>query len=240
MNKKDTLIRLYKDYTKKYLNQIIFSVLLSVIVAASTSSIAWLLDPAIKKIFIEKDQTLILIIPILIIVAFTTKGVSLYFAKVTMIGVGEHVKKDVQSDLMSSLIKADTQLIEGKHTGKFIGHLTTDVGMINNLISVAILNLFKDSLTLIGLLAVMFYQNWKLSLMAIIMIPLASAAAKSLGKRMGKVSTEAMEKAGLLQTYLIEIFKNHKLVKIFQREEYEKVRTEKSIKDLMEKTKKLQ
>ena len=235
----NTLRRLYNDYTKKYLKKIIFSVLLSIIVAGSTSSIAWLLDPAIKKIFIEKDQTLILIIPILIIIAFTAKGLSLYFAKVIMIGVGEEVKKDVQSDMMRSLIKADTQIIDDKHTGKFIGHLMTDVGMINNLISVAILNIFKDSLTLIGLLIVMFYQNWKLSLLAIIMIPLATAAAKSLGKRIGKVSTEAMVKAGDLNTYLIEIFKNHKLIKIFQREDYEKTRTEKSLKELMEKSKKI-
>ena len=235
----NTLRRLYKDYTKKYLKKIIFSVFLSLIVAGSTASIAWLLDPAIKKIFIEKDQTLILIIPILIIVAFTAKGLSLYFAKVIMISVGEEVKKDVQTDMMRTLIKADTQIIDDKHTGKFIGHLTNDVGMINNLISVAILNIFKDSLTLIGLLIVMFYQNWKLALLAIIMIPLASAAAKSLGKRIGKVSTEAMEKAGALHTYLIEIFKNHKIIKIFQREDYEKVRTEKSIKELMEKSKKI-
>ena len=239
MNNIDILKRLYNDYTKKYVRKIIFSVFLSLIVAGSTASIAWLLDPAIKKIFIEKDQTLIFIIPILIIVAFTTKGLSLYFAKVTMIGVGEHVKKDVQIDMMRSLIKADTQIIDGQHTGKFIGNLTVDVGMINNLISVAILNLFKDSLTLLGLLGVMFYQNWKLSLMAIIMIPLASVAAKSLGKRIGKVSTEAMEQAGVLQTYLIEVFKNHKLVKIFQQENYERDRAESNIRALMEKSKKI-
>ncbi len=239
MKKINTLRRLYKDYTKKYLKKIIFSVFLSLIVAGSTASIAWLLDPAIEKIFIEKDQTLILIIPVLIIIAFTAKGLSLYFAKVIMIGVGEEVKKDVQYDMMRALIKADTQIIDDKHTGKFISHLMTDVGMINNLISVAILNIFKDSLTLIGLLIVMFYQNWKLSLLAMIMIPLASAAAKSLGKRVGKVSTEAMVKAGALNTYLIEIFKNHKLIKIFQREDYEKTRTEKSLKELMEKSKKI-
>tara|TARA_Y100000741_G_scaffold241451_1_gene184959 strand:- start:777 stop:2519 length:1743 start_codon:yes stop_codon:yes gene_type:complete len=239
MNNIDILKRLYNDYTKKYLGKIIFSVFLSLIVAGSTSAIAWLLDPAIEKIFIEKDQTLILIIPVLIIAAFASKGLSLYFAKVTMIGVGEHVKKDVQIDMMRSLIKADTQIIDSKHTGKFIGNLTMDVGMINNLISVAILNLFKDSLTLIGLLSVMFYQNWKLSLMAIIMIPLASIAAKSLGKRIGKVSNQAMEQAGLLSSYLIEVFKNHKLVKIFQQENYERDRAEKSISALMEKSKKI-
>ena len=239
MNNVDILKRLYNDYTKKYVGKIIFSVFLSLIVAGSTASIAWLLDPAIKKIFIEKDQTLIFIIPILIIVAFTTKGLSLYFAKVTMIGVGEHVKKDVQIDMLRSLIKADTQIIDSKHTGKFIGNLIMDVGMINNLISVAFLNLFKDSLTLLGLLGVMFYQNWKLSLMAIIMIPLASVAAKSLGKRIGKVSTQAMEQAGILQTYLIEVFKNHKLVKIFQQENYERDRAEINIRALMEKSKKI-
>ena len=97
-NNIDILKRLFNDYTKKYLGKIIFSIFLSLIVAASTSSIAWLLYPAIKKIFIEKDQTLIFIIPILIIFAFTAKGLSLYFAKVIMIGVGENVKKDVQID----------------------------------------------------------------------------------------------------------------------------------------------
>ncbi len=238
-NNIDILKRLFNDYTKKYLGKIIFSIFLSLIVAASTSSIAWLLDPAIKKIFIEKDQTLIFIIPILIIFAFTAKGLSLYFAKVIMIGVGENVKKDVQIDMMRSLINADTQIMDSKHTGKFIGNLTMDVGMINNLISVAILNLFKDSLTLLGLLGVMFYQNWKLSLMAIIMIPLASVAAKSLGKRIGKVSTQAMEQAGVLQSYLIELFKNHKLVKIFQQENYERSRAENNIRILMEKSKKI-
>jgi len=238
-NNIDILKRLFNDYTKKYLGKIIFSIFLSLIVAASTSSIAWLLDPAIKKIFIEKDQTLIFIIPILIIFAFTAKGLSLYFAKVIMIGVGENVKKDVQIDMMRSLINADTQIMDSKHTGKFIGNLTMDVGMINNLISVAILNLFKDSLTLLGLLGVMFYQNWKLSLMAIIMIPLASVAAKSLGKRIGKVSTQAMEQAGVLQSYLIELFKNHKLVKIFQQENYERGRAESNIRILMEKSKKI-
>ena len=126
--------------------------------------------------------------------------------------------------MLKSLIKADTQLIDNKHTGKFISNLTNDTAMITNLVSTVMLNLFKDTLTLIGLLSVMFYQNWKLALVAIIMIPVASVAAKSLGKRVGKVSTQAMEKAGTLNSYLIELFKNHRLIKIFQKEEYENQR----------------
>jgi len=233
------LKRLYNNYTKKYLNKILLSVFFSILLAGSTSSVAYLLDPAIKKLFVEKDQTLIFIIPIFIVFAFILKGVSLYVAKVLMIGVSLEVNKDLQKDMLKSLIKADTQFIDSKHSGKFITHLTHDVSMITNMISTGILNLFKDSLTLIGLLSVMFYQNWKLSLIALIMIPLASVAARSLGKRIGKVSTQQMDSAGILHTYLIEIFKNHKLIKIFQKETYENIRADKFINNLKEKSRKI-
>ena len=164
----EILRRVYQDYTKKFLPQILIAGFFSILVAASTSSIAWLLDPAIKKIFIEKDQTLVLVIPLIIIAAFTTKGLSLYFAKTTMISVGEEIKKILQADMLKSFIEADTEFIESKHTGKYVSNLTFDVTKITNLLTNALLNLFKDSLTLIGLLCVMFYQNWKLSLIAII------------------------------------------------------------------------
>ena len=233
------LNRLYKDYTKKYLNKIILSVFFSILLAASTSSVAYLLDPAINELFINKSQSLIYIIPLLIVIAFSVKGISLYIAKVIMINVAEEVRKDIQVDMFESLIRINTNQIEKKHTGKFIANLVNDVNMITNLLSTAILNLFKDSLTLIGLLSVMFYQNWKLSLVAIIMIPLASVAARTLGKRMSKVVTQQMQKAGLLNTYLIEIFKNHNLMKIFQREDYEKKRALDYLNTLKETSKKI-
>ena len=231
--------RLYKNYSKKFIKRIIFSGFFAILVAASTSSIAWLLDPAIKKLFIEKDLTLIFFIPILIIIAFTTKGASLYFAKTIMIGVAEEIKKMLQMDMINSLIKADTDLIDKKHTGKFISNLTYDVNLITNILSNGILNIFKDSLTLIGLLFVMFYQNWKLSLIALIMIPLSALVTRTLGKRIKKVSTEAQQSSGLLNVYLVEIFKNHKLIKIFQKENFEKNRSEKFIESLKEKNKKI-
>ena len=239
MNKIDILKRLFFEYSKKHISKILLSLFFALLVAGSTSAIAYLLDPAIKKIFIEKDQALIFIIPIFIIIAFATKGLSLYAAKVLMIGVSEEVRKDLQCDMLNNLIHADTKLIDNKHTGKFISLLTNDVAHIINLISNAVLSLFKDSFTLIGLLTVMFFQNWKLSLIAIIMIPLASLAAKTLGKRIGKVATEQMVKAGVLNTYLIELFKNHKLIKIFQQEKYENVRAQKYINEVKEKGKKI-
>ena len=231
--------RLYKEYSKKYINQILLSAFFAILVAGSTSAIAWLLDPAIKKIFVEKDQSLILMIPFLIILTFTTKGFALYFAKAIMISVAEEIKKTLQSEMVKSLINADTKLIDQKHSGKFISNLTYDVNHITTLLSTAILNLFKDSLTLIGLLFVMFYQNWKLSLIAIIMIPVASIASRTLGKRIGKVVTEAQEKSGFLNSYLIELFKNHKLIKIFQKEDYESKRADRHLSQLKDKNKKI-
>ena len=236
MNKKNIFKRLYEDYSKKYLGKIILSAFLSILVAASTSSIAWLLDPAIKKIFIEKDQSLLLIIPLGIILAFSVKGISLYMARAIMISVAEEIKKTLQVHMLSSLINSDTQTIDQKHSGKFISNVTYDVSHITNLLSNAVLNLFKDSLTLIGLLFVMFYQNWKLSLIAIIMIPLATVIARKLGKRMGKVATEAQEKSGHLNRYFVDLFKNHKIIKIFQRENYENIRSEDYVNALKDKS----
>ena len=231
--------RLYKNYTSKFISKIILAAFFSVIVAASTSATAWLLDPAIEKIFINKDQTLIILIPLAIIIAFSAKGISLYYAKLIMINVSEEVKKMLQTDMLKSFIKADTEIIENKHSGKYISNLNFDVMQITKLLSEAYLSIFKDGLTLVGLLCVMFFQNWKLSLIAIIMIPLATITAKILGKRMGKVTTEAQEKSGDLNRYLIDLFKNHKIIKIFQRENFEKSRSEKFVNDLKEKSAKI-
>ena len=198
----------------------------------STSATAWLLDPAIEKIFLNKDQTLIFIIPLAIIIAFSAKGISLYFAKLIMINVSEEVKKMIQTDMLKSFIKADTEIVESRHSGKYISNLNFDVNQITRMLSDAYLSIFKDGLTLIGLIGVMFYQNWKLSLIAIAMIPLATITAKVLGKRMSKVSTEAQEKSGDLNRYLIDIFKNHKIIKFFQREDFEEKRSETFVNNL--------
>ena len=236
MTNLEILKRLFKDYTIKYLNKIILAVFFSILVAGSTSATAWLLDPAIEKIFINKDQTLILVIPFLIVIAFATKGISLYMAKFLMITVSEEVKKRIQIDMLSSFIKSDTEFVENKHTGRYVSNLNFDVNQITGMLSNSFLSFFKDGLTLIGLLTVMFVQNWRLSLIAIIMIPVASIVAKRLGKRMSKVTTEAQEKSGDLNKYLIDLFKNHKIIKIFQREKYEYLRSEKFVNDLKEKS----
>ena len=232
--------RLYKDYTHKYLKKIIFAVFFAILVASSTSAIAYLLDPAIEKIFIEKDQTLIYLIPLAILISFSVKGLSLYISKVLMINVAEEVKADVQKDMLKSLIASDTNYIDKSHSGQFISRLNNDVMMLTHLISNAALSLFKDTLTLIGLLSVMFIQNWKLSLIAIFMIPLAGFTARILGKRISKVAVEFMQKSEIFTKRLVEVFKNHKLIKIFQAEKIENAKSYESLDDLKSKTIKTQ
>ncbi len=232
----DILKRLWSTYTKHYTFKILLSIFFSILVAGSTSAIAWLLDPAIKKIFIEKDQSLIYYIPIAIILAFSIKGGSLYIAKALMIKVGAEVSTLIRIDCLKSIIKSDVEYMDKKHSGKFISHITFDIGLITTLVSTAVLNIFKDSLTLIGLLIVMFYQNWRLSLFALVMIPLASFTARTLGKRISKISKQLQDIVGLLNTYLLEIFKNHRIIKIFQRENYEFSRSHEILTEFKDKT----
>ena len=236
MSTKQIIKRMYDEYVKKYILKILLAAFFSILVAGSTSATAWLLDPAIENIFLNKDKALIYIIPLAIIVAFSTKGISLYLAKILMIQISEEVKKMLQINMLKSFINADTQIIESKHTGKYISNLSFDVDQITRMLAEAFLSIFKDGLTLIGLLSVMFFQNWKLSLIAIIMIPLATIIARKLGKRMGKVATEAQEKSGHLNRYFVDLFKNHKIIKIFQRENYENIRSEDYVNALKDKS----
>ena len=197
---KKILLRLFNSYVKKHFYKLIIALFLSLVVAGSTGAIAWLLDPAVKKIFIDQDTTMMLLIPIAIALSFTIKGASLYTARIILIKISNNVVKTMQTQLASCILKSDINTIESKHSGKYLAHFFYDVGQVSQLVGSGILNLMKDTLTLIVLIGLMFYQNWKLSLIALVMIPLASIMARTLGKRIRKVTTEAQEKSGFLTT----------------------------------------
>ena len=240
MTNLELLLSLYKKYTSKYLGKIFLSIFFSALVAGSTALIAYLLDPAIEKIFIEKNERLMVLIPIAILFAFTIKGTSLYLAKYLLIQVGGEVQKVLQLQIMQSILKSNIEKVNKKHSGKFLSHISYDAGLVKKLVTDTILLFSKDTLTLLALIGVMFYQNWKLALFAIIMIPLASVAAKSLGKRVGKVTTQSQEVSGFLNSFFIEIIKNHKIIKIFQNENYENSRLSKIINSFKEKVVKIE
>ena len=218
------LKRLYKDHINRYLNKILLSLFLSLVVSISTSAIAWLLDPAVKKIFIENNQTYAWAIPLAIIIAFSSKGICLYFARILLIKTGQEISGELQTKVAKYILNTDIATIEKKHSGKFISNINFDAGQVNSLCSTGILNAMKDSMTLVALVGVMVYQNWKLTLFALIMMPLAAGLAKSLGKRIGKATSEAGEISGRLTAHLSEILKASKMIRIYQKEniEYEK------------------
>ena len=232
---KKIILRLFKNYIKKYFFKIFIALLLSLVVAGSTAAIAWLLDPAVKKIFIEQDETMILLIPLAIVLAFSTKGLSLYFARSSVIKVGHEISRELKDEMVASILKSDIHTLESKHSGKYISHFLYDVQYISNLVSTAVLNIMKDSLTLIVLLALMFYQHWKLACFAMIMMPLAAIVAKSLGKRIGKATSESAVVSGNLSSFLSELIKGSKIIKIYQKENFENERSKKLMKLMMEK-----
>ena len=230
------LKRLYKDHIKKQIKRILFALILSIFVAASTSATAWLLDPAVKKIFIDQDKTFAWLIPMLIIIAFSTKGVSLYLARINIIKVGAIISGELQKKLAKSIIFSDLETLDNRHSGKYISNISFDCGAVQNLVSTGVLNLMKDSFSLILLVSLMFYQNWKLASFAIFMMPLAIFFAKNLGKRIGKIQTQTGEMAGSFTTFLSEIFRASKMIRIYQREKIESERASNNIDRLIEKT----
>ena len=226
---KKILLRLFNSYVKKHLSKLLISLLLSVVVASSTGAIAWLLDPAIKKIFIDQNKTMMLLIPIAIALSFSIKGASLYTARTILINISNNVVKTMQTQLASCILKSDISTIESKHSGKYISHFFYDVGQIAALVGSGILNLMKDSLTLIVLVGLMFYQNWKLAIFALIMMPLAAIVAKSLGKRINKAVAKSTVIEGGLTAYLSEVIKGTRMIKIYQQENFEFDRSVKKI-----------
>ena len=233
------LKRLYKDHVNRYLNRILLSLFLSLVVSISTSAIAWLLDPAVKKIFIENNQTYAWAIPLAIIVAFSSKGICLYVARILLIRTGQEISGELQSKVARYILNTDIASIEKKHSGKFISNINFDAGQVNSLCSTGILNSMKDSLTLIALVGVMVYQNWKLTLFALIMMPLAAGLAKSLGKRIGKAVSQAGEISGRLTAHLSEILKASKMIRIYQKEEIEYQKSKDIITQMVNKSAKI-
>jgi len=218
---KKNLLRLYNNYVKKHFYKLVLALILSFGVAGGTAAIAWLLDPAVKKIFMEQDKTMLYLIPFAIVIAFSTKAISLYFARYILIRVGNEVVQNLQKQLSACVLKSDINTIESKHSGKYLAHFFYDVGQVSQMVSSGVLNLMKDSLTLVVLVGLMFYQNWKLALFALIVMPLAAFVAKSLGKRMGKAVSESAKIEGNLTAYLSEILKGSRMIKIFQQEKFE-------------------
>ena len=232
---KTVLKRLYKEHVKYHLKKIILCLVLSICIAATTATIAWLLDPAVKKIFIDKNQTLAWFIPIAIIITFSVKGLSLYYARVNINIVGQTIAGELQKKISKTILFSDIQTLDSRHSGKYISNVQFDCGQVSHLVSTGILNLMKDSFSVVLLVGLMFHQNWKLATFAIFMIPLAGGMAKNLGKKVGKATIEASQLSGNLVSFLSDILRGSRMIRIFQNEESESKKADKVISDLVNK-----
>jgi len=226
--------RIFKTQVRRYLSQILIIFVFIIISAIATSSVAWLLDPAIKKIFLEKNTTLLIIIPILIVLAFLIKSLSIYIIRIKTIKMAFNIIKNIQVLMAEKILSSDTSLIADKHSGKFISNFNNDTTTLWGVINGIAINAIKEFFTLILLLSLMFYQNWKLSILAIIMIPVAAFFSKKLGKKMGKFVNRSLEASENFTKFLSEILKATTLIKIFQKEEEESKNFKKVINDRIE------
>jgi subfamily B ATP-binding cassette protein MsbA len=227
--------RLYAEHIKYHLKTIVLCLVLSIIVAAASASTAWLLDPAVKKIFVEKDQTLAWLIPLAIIVTFASKGLSLYFARLNILKVGNIISGELQRKIAKTILFSDVQTLDSRHSGKYISNIQFDCGQVMNLVSVGVLNLMKDTFSVIFLVGVMFYQNWKLAIFAMLMIPLAGSLAKNLGKQIGKATAKAGEVSEKFVTFLSDIFRGSRMIRIYQKEHVEEQNAKNVVTELVEK-----
>ena len=240
MTKFELIKRIFRTQVKRYLSQVLIIFLFIIVSALATAAVAWLLDPAIKKIFIEKNKTLLIIIPGLIILAFIVKSISLYIIRIKTIKISFNVTKNIQILMADKILKSDTAFLVSKHSGKFISNFTNDTQVLLNVINGIAISALKEFFTLIALLGLMFYQNWKLSLLAIIMIPVAAFFSKKFGKRMGKFVNQSLLASEVFTKFLSEILKATSVIKIFQREDQELKNFRNIIEDRIEKMTKVE
>ena len=240
MEKLDLLKRIFRTQIKRYLSQIFIIFIFIIISAFATSAVAWLLDPAIKKIFIEKNKTLLFAIPVLIVLAFLLKSLAIYIIRTKTIKISFNVTKNIQIAMAEKILRSDTAFIASKHSGRFISNFTNDISTLLLVINNVAINAVKEFFVLIALIGLMFYQNWKLSILAIIMIPLAAYFSKIIGNRMGKIVKGSLQASEVFTKYLSEILKSTSVIKIFQQENKELDNFKKIIEDRIEKMTKVE
>jgi len=171
--------------------------------------------------FENKNTKMLYIIPIAIILTFIIKAFAVYGTRIVTIKVGIKIIKNIQTLMAKKFLLSDISHITKKHSGRYLSNFTNDTGVLFGVLTGAVVTLFKESFTLIALLGLMFYHDWQLSLLAIIMIPIAAISSKNLGKKMGKKVSISLEASDKFMKFLSEIIKGSWLIKIYQKEEEE-------------------
>ena len=221
MNKLDLVKRIFRTQVKRYIPELSLTFLFIILTSLTTAATAWLLDPAIKEIFENKNMKMLYIIPIAIILTFIIKAFAIYGTRIVTIKVGIKIIKNIQILMAKKFLFSDISHITKKHSGKYLSNFTNDIAILFSVLTGVVVTLFKESFTLAALLGLMFYHDWQLSLLAIIMIPFAAFSSKNIGKKMGKKVQINLESADKFMKFLSEIIKGSWLIKIYQKENEE-------------------
>jgi len=221
MTKLELIKRVFKSQVKKYIPELFLAFIFIILTSITTAITAWLLDPAIKEIFENKNNKMLYIIPVAIVFTFVLKAFSIYGTRIVTIKVGIKIIKNIQTLMAQKFLLSDISHITKKHSGKYLSNFTNDTNILFLVLTGVVVTLFKETFTLIALLGLMFYQDWQLSLLAILMIPIAVLSSKNIGKKMGKKVLISLEASDKFMKFLSEIIKGSWLIKIYQKEEEE-------------------
>jgi subfamily B ATP-binding cassette protein MsbA len=221
MTKLELVNRIFKTQVKYYFPELSITFIFIILTSLTTAATAWLLDPAIKEIFENKNNKMLYFIPIAIIFTFILKAFSIYGTRIITIKVGIKIIKNIQTLMAQKFLLSDISHITKKHSGKYLSNFTNDTKILFDVLTGAVVTLFKETFTLIALLGLMFYHDWQLSLLAVVMIPIAAIFSKNLGKRMGKKVHVSLEASDKFMKFLSELIKGSWLIKIYQKEEEE-------------------
>ena len=221
MTKLELIKRVFKSQVKKYIPELFLAFIFIILTSITTAATAWLLDPAIKEIFENKNNTMLYIIPVAIVFTFVLKAFSIYGTRIVTIKVGIKIIKNIQTLMAQKFLLSDISHITKKHSGKYLSNFTNDTNVLFLVLTGVVVTLFKETFTLIALLGLMFYHDWQLSLLAILMIPIAVVSSKNIGKKMGKKVNLSLEASDKFMKFLSELIKGSWLIKIYQKEQEE-------------------
>jgi ATP-binding cassette, subfamily B, bacterial MsbA len=221
MTKLELINRIFKTQVKKYIPELSITFIFIVLTSLTTAATAWLLDPAIKEIFENKNKQMLYLIPVAIVFTFIIKAFSIYGTRIITIKVGIKIIKNIQTLMAQKFLLSDISHITKKHSGKYLSNFTNDTTILFTVLTGVVVTFFKEIFTLIALLGLMFYHDWQLSLLAMIMIPIAAISSKNIGKKMGKKVHVSLEASDKFMKFLSEIIKGSWLIKIYQKEEDE-------------------
>ncbi|MCD5411982.1 ABC transporter transmembrane domain-containing protein [Thermodesulfovibrionales bacterium] len=203
---------------KPYWSRLALVAILSLIVSGMTGALAWLVKPALDEVFLGKDTTLLIILPIAVLGLFVARGCLAFFQAYLMLSVGAKVVRDIRNALYGHLLFLPINEFKKESSGAMLSRAINDAGQLQQFLAQAVKDMFISGTTVIVLIGVAFYMRWDLALIAIVVLPFAFYSVKRVGIRLKNVSTEAQKKISLITEFFSETISGIKMVKVFGKE----------------------